>query len=95
VFFVPGKKIKLLFQLRFIKNGSILKDSESSRITGWDVRCIPNLYPALDPDASEVNSDNEVFPGYGFHEVIVETPAHENMIPDLSDEEMSLLMKVY
>ncbi|MCD4808187.1 MAG: DUF4921 family protein [Methanococcoides sp.] len=93
--FCAGEEDKTPLATAVYKNGSILKDSESSRVTGWDVRCMPNLYPALAPDAGEVNSDHEVFPGYGFHEVIVETPTHENLIPDLSDEEMALLMKVY
>jgi UDPglucose--hexose-1-phosphate uridylyltransferase len=59
------------------------------------VRCIPNLYPALSPGAIEVSSELDVFPGYGYHEVIVETPSHEKVISDLLDEDMSLLMKVY
>ncbi|KGK98549.1 sulfate adenylyltransferase [Methanococcoides methylutens] len=93
--FCAGEEDKTPLATAVYKNGSILKDSEGSRITGWDVRCIPNLYPALSPDASEVHSDLEVVPGYGFHEVIVETPLHENVIPDLSEEKMALLMKVY
>ncbi|NYT19651.1 MAG: DUF4921 family protein, partial [Methanosarcinales archaeon] len=93
--FCAGEEDKTPLATAVYKNGSILQDSESSRVRGWDVRCVPNLYPALAPNASEVNSDLDVFPGYGFHEVIVETPLHEGVIPDLSDEEMTLLMKVY
>ncbi|WP_135606112.1 DUF4931 domain-containing protein [Methanococcoides sp. NM1] len=93
--FCAGEEDKTPLATAVYKNGSILKDSEGSRVTGWDVRCIPNLYPALAPDANEVHSDLDVAPGYGFHEVIVEMPSHEKVIPDLSDEEMALLMKVY
>lgn len=78
------------------KNGEVLKDTDEQRITGWDVRCIPNLYPALSPDAPEVdNSSFEVKKGYGFHEVIIENPLHESRIHLFSDKEMLLLMKVY
>lgn len=93
--FCAGEEDKTPLATAVYKDGMILKDVEGSRITEWDVRCIPNLYPALSPDAHEVNADLVVFPGYGYHEVIVETPSHEKVIPDLSDEEMSLLMKVY
>lgn len=78
------------------KNGEVLKDTDEQRITDWDVRCIPNLYPALSPDAPEVdNASFEVKKGYGFHEVIIENPFHESRMHLFSDEEMLLLMKVY
>ncbi|WP_319507129.1 DUF4931 domain-containing protein [uncultured Methanolobus sp.] len=78
------------------RNGEILKDTDEQRIRGWDVRCIPNLYPALSPDAPAVeHAAFEVKNGYGFHEVIIENPLHESRIHLFSDEEILLLMKVY
>ncbi|MGM0770208.1 MAG: galactose-1-phosphate uridylyltransferase [Halobacteriota archaeon] len=93
--FCAGEEDKTPLANAVYKDGMILKDEEGSRIIGWDVRCIPNLYPALSPAAGEVSSEFDVFPGYGYHEVIVETPSHEKVIPEFSDEEMLLLMKVY
>ncbi|MDG6243796.1 MAG: DUF4921 family protein [Methanolobus sp.] len=78
------------------KKGEILKDKDEERITDWDVRCIPNLYPALSPDAPDVeNRVFEVKRGYGFHEVIIENPLHESRMHLFSDEQLLLLMKVY
>ncbi|WP_440952196.1 galactose-1-phosphate uridylyltransferase [Methanococcoides sp. FTZ1] len=93
--FCAGEEDKTPLATAVYKDGMILKDEEGSRITGWDVRCIPNLYPALSPAAVGVSSEFDVSPGFGYHEVIVETPSHEKVIPDLSDTDMSLLMKVY
>jgi UDPglucose--hexose-1-phosphate uridylyltransferase len=78
------------------KDGEILKDTDEALIRDWQVRCIPNLYPALSPDAEEVqNSGFEAKKGYGYHEVIIESPSHENKINLFSDEEVLLLMKAY
>jgi UDPglucose--hexose-1-phosphate uridylyltransferase len=77
------------------RDNEILKDSGNIRIKNWEVRCIPNLYPALSPDAAGTGGDPEALPGYGFHEVIVETPLHGREVPDFSDREMDLLMRVY
>lgn len=93
--FCAGNENNTLPATAVYKNNKIQKDSDESRMKGWDVRCIPNLYPALSPSPAEVSGDFEIFPGYGFHEVIVETPFHEKEIPDFSDEEMHLLMEVY
>ena len=93
--FCAGEEDKTPLATAVYKDGNILKDEEGSRISGWEMRCIPNLYPALSPDAGEVSSVSDTLPGYGYHEVIVETPSHEKVIPDFSDDEMSLLMKVY
>src|SRR3954463_6227714 len=46
---------------------------------GWTVRGVPNLYPALDPDAAtpERHADPDLFtaqPAHGSHEVIVNAP---------------------
>ncbi|WP_094226468.1 galactose-1-phosphate uridylyltransferase [Methanolobus psychrotolerans] len=78
------------------KNGEILRDTDGQRVTNWQIRCIPNLYPALSPNAPEVGQTVfEVEKGYGFHEVIVEDPLHESKLHLFSDEEILLLMKVY
>jgi UDPglucose--hexose-1-phosphate uridylyltransferase len=78
------------------KKGQVMKDTDGQRLTGWDVRCIPNLYPALSPDAPQAaTSGFEVQKGYGFHEVIVEHPLHGSRLHLFSDEEILLLMQVY
>lgn len=80
------------------KNGDIFSDTKEKRVRNWDFRCFPNLYPALFPDSSfpePHEKDLEVIQGFGFHEVIVESPIHGKKLEDFSDAEISGLMKVY
>ncbi|MDW7776475.1 MAG: DUF4921 family protein [Methanosarcinales archaeon] len=85
------------------RDGQVLKDDDDGeRVKDWQIRCIPNLYPALSPDAAPIEASSarpqegwQVQPGYGFHEVIVETPRHDKILPELTDDEMGLLMHVY
>ncbi|MBP2030680.1 UDPglucose--hexose-1-phosphate uridylyltransferase [Methanohalophilus levihalophilus] len=93
--FCAGNEDKTPAATAVYKDNKILMDSEKSRIKDWNVRCIPNLYPALSPNPVETGENIDVIPGYGFHEVIVETPFHEKEIQDFSDEEINLLMQVY
>lgn len=80
------------------KYGKIFEDTPEDRIRNWDFRCFPNLYPALHPTPQPLR-DKEIGlqakPGYGFHEVIVETPLHGRKIEDFSDHELLGLMNVY
>lgn len=80
------------------RNGKIFADAGEKRILNWDFRCFPNLYPALSPTLPFPKlreKDPEMIPGFGFHEVIVESPVHGKKLEDFSDAEISGLMKVY
>jgi UDPglucose--hexose-1-phosphate uridylyltransferase len=47
---------------------------------GWEVRVIPNLYPALEPDLPEKGwrRGNRIGrPARGYHEVIINSPVHD------------------
>jgi UDPglucose--hexose-1-phosphate uridylyltransferase len=78
--------------------GKIFADTPEIRIRNWDFRCFPNLYPAFSPVPDQLEHqevDLKAEPGYGFHEVIVESPLHENRLEHFSDLELSGLMNVY
>jgi UDPglucose--hexose-1-phosphate uridylyltransferase len=82
------------------RNGQVLTDTDHERVTGWQVRCIPNLYPAVGPESSHpapviMGKGWQVHKGYGFHEVIVETPEHRNILSTFTSKEITLLMQVY
>ena len=57
------------------------KDSNEFRQKGWTIRCFPNLYPALSPDAKALTPDGQKLnmkrPAYGYHEIVVESPNHD------------------
>jgi UDPglucose--hexose-1-phosphate uridylyltransferase len=80
------------------KNEKIFNDTLEERIRNWNFRCFPNRYPALSRVPHPLEHQEiglQVEPGYGFHEVIVETPLHGRRIEDFSDLELSGLMNVY
>lgn len=100
--FCGGNEFKTPKATAVYKDGQVLIDTDHKRVKGWQVRCIPNLYPALRPEFSQptVQSDPpgkgwQVQKGYGFHEVIVETPEHEKTLSVFTNNEMELLMQVY
>lgn len=55
----------------------------------WNIRVIQNLYPALSRDLDNpvqevVPSSGLVLDGFGFHDVVIETPVHSVQLTDLS-----------
>lgn len=64
----------------------------------WQVRVVPNKYPALVIEG-ELDKEGEglydKMNGIGAHEVIIETPQHEQGFSDISIEKMSLVFKAY
>jgi UDPglucose--hexose-1-phosphate uridylyltransferase len=96
--FCAGAEEKTPLATAVYKNGKILADTSEKRIRDWDFRCFPNLYPALSPNPEALESKEtgmQTEPGYGFHEVIVESPLHGKRFEDFSDSEISGLMHVY
>ncbi len=65
---------------------------------GWDVRVIPNLFPAL-VSKGEVNRSGmglfDMMSGIGAHEVIIETPKHDLNIPDMPIEHIEKILWAY
>jgi len=63
-------------------------------LTGWTVRVIPNLYPAVKPEPL-ASMDGHNMTASGVHEVIVESPLHDHHPQSMSDEEIKRLFAVY
>lgn len=96
--FCAGAEEKTPLATAVYKDGKIFADTPENRIHDWDFRCFPNLYPALSPEPNFLKSQErglKAEPGYGFHEVIVESPFHGKNLEDFSDSELSGLMHVY
>ena len=55
---------------------------------GWQVRVVPNKFPALHSNAGPVgrNCFFRSAPGSGHHEVIIESPAHNLELADMPEE---------
>lgn len=64
----------------------------------WNIRVIPNKFAALAPDGDTTREEWKLFRkshGYGRHEVIIETPLHNQCIPFMDDEQVAELLKAY
>jgi UDPglucose--hexose-1-phosphate uridylyltransferase len=67
---------------------------------GWTVRVVPNLYPALEPDAPEPPPDAnpDLFtaqPARGNHEVVVNGPEPVSTLLDLGAEQLATAMEAW
>ena len=67
---------------------------------GWNVRVVPNLYPAVTPDADEPprSHNQDLFHAQaatGHHEVIINSPRSVSSLSDLSPDEVGAAMEVW
>jgi UDPglucose--hexose-1-phosphate uridylyltransferase len=67
------------------EDGGIKKDKEEGdfRYKNWLIRCVPNMYPAFTPpknpkDAAQIRRGNNFGYAIGHHEVLIESPNHND-----------------
>ena len=65
---------------------------------GWWVRVVPNRFPALSPDGSLLREELGFFrmmDGVGVHEVVVESPLHNQILPLMDDGQVEEILVAY
>jgi UDPglucose--hexose-1-phosphate uridylyltransferase len=70
---------------------------------GWLVRVVPNKYPAVSADLApcptcqplSADSAQDAMPGFGRHEVIIESPRHVASLSDLTPQEAEAVFAAY
>lgn len=65
---------------------------------GWTLRVVPNKFPALSSHERESDRNGDFLsrePGYGHHEVIIETPLHARRPSDLSVAEWATILTAF
>ncbi len=76
-----------------------LRESQSLANTpGWDIRVVPNKFPALRIEGTVVREGMGMFDkmsGIGAHEVIIETPEHNDVLHHRKPERIAQLMDAY
>jgi len=65
------------------------------RVSGWQMRVFANVFPALVPDPGPSSADWTALPGQGYHEVIVDSPRHEENPADFNEAHLKKLISVY
>ena len=60
---------------------------------GWKVRVVPNLYPAVAAAPGGASPGRARASGYGVHEVLIETPAHNRQPGNFPPQQMALVVE--
>jgi UDPglucose--hexose-1-phosphate uridylyltransferase len=88
----------------YLKDGDCLRTAQDpqagERPKNWLVRCIPNLYPAFSPpkqpqDAAQIFTSECFGSAVGHHEVIVESPNHDEDPADAELAQLELVVHAY
>ncbi len=91
--FCPGHEDKTPPEILAIRPLTEKKD-----VPGWDIRVVPNKFPALNIEG-ELNAKGfgnyDMMNGIGAHEVIIETPKHASDLADLSEEQIVDVLLTY
>ncbi len=65
---------------------------------GWQVRVIPNKFPALRIEGEIDKRAEGLYDrmnGIGAHELVIETPEHDQALADLSEYQLAEVLKIY
>jgi len=77
---------------------AIRENSSAPNSTGWTLRVVPNKFPALTVEGT-LNREGEglydKMNGVGAHEVVIETPKHDETLSTLPNEKVILVLMAY
>lgn len=77
---------------------SIIMEMPGQKSGKWQTRVVPNKFPALTPEGDITRFSEGIYvsmQGYGRHEVIIESPRHNQQITQMSPEEVSIIIETY
>jgi len=78
--------------------GILLQMPAGEQGHGWQTRVVQNKFPALSPQGTTERFGSGIYvsmPGYGRHEVLIETPLHNHDIAQMSVEEAGVVIETY
>jgi UDPglucose--hexose-1-phosphate uridylyltransferase len=87
--FCPGNESRL---------PSIIQEIPAIDDKDWQNRVVPNKYPVLTPEGEITGTNRGIYltaAAYGVHEVIIESPLHNQDIPMMSEKEIETLIETY
>ena len=90
--FCPGHEGLTPPEVMAYRNGS------APNAPGWDVRVVPNKFPALQVEGQFDRTGEGMFDrmnGIGAHEVIIETPHHDRPLAQMSEPEIERVLWAY
>lgn len=89
--------------LVYLQSGKGIKkttEKDCARTKGWIVRCIPNLFPAFSPPKEKLTKNqttgsSNLAVAVGRHEVIIESPNHDEDPADARISQLTLVVNAY
>lgn len=85
--FCPGHETEL---------PGIIDETSAPGKPGWNVRVVPNKFAAVAAPAETPHmAEHVAHAGYGFHEVIIESPRHDAELDTLPAEERHAVIRAY
>lgn len=90
--FCPGREVQTPPEVFAIR------EQGWSNSDGWDVRVIPNKFPALSPEGGLDSQHQGIYQsmnGVGVHEVIVDSPDHVQTLADLPEAHVQKVIQTY
>jgi len=91
--FCPGSEDKTPPEVYAVRT-----NGEGPNAAGWKVRVVPNKFPALQIEGSLDRRGEGLYDkmnGVGAHEVVIESPVHEQDLADLPVEHIEEVLKAY
>jgi UDPglucose--hexose-1-phosphate uridylyltransferase len=76
----------------------ILLEIPDAKGNGWQARVLLNKYPALSPDVEPKRSLTGIYmelPGYGHHEIVIESPEHDQTLATMTLEGVTAVIESY
>jgi UDPglucose--hexose-1-phosphate uridylyltransferase len=90
--------------LLYLKENGEIRISQDpltgERAKNWLVRVIPNIFPAFSPpkkaqDTTQIVKDESLWDAIGYHDVIVESPNHDEAPADAQLPQLELVINAY
>jgi UDPglucose--hexose-1-phosphate uridylyltransferase len=80
------------------KSTAVLLEMANAQNSFWQTRVVPNKFPALTSDAHTERHQEGIYvtmPGYGRHEVVIESPEHHRDLATMPLEAMEIVVETY
>lgn len=77
---------------------AIMLQMPNKQENGWQTRVVANKFPALTPDENTQRSKDGIYlvmPGYGRHEIIIESPDHNQELATMSIGAVEIVIETY
>lgn len=75
---------------------AVRPDGGTGNGPGWLVRAFPNKFPAVTAEtdsAPDITGGTDIMPAAGFHEVLVDSPGHNDSLGCVSDKQAELVLQ--